>query len=134
MVYLIILLFLLLCGGLAVLTILNITTQVHFTVFSWQSPDLPIGLWLLIAFFLGALLLYLVAVAEARSDRRELKNLRIRIAELDLQNREKTQSSGSAAAPQARRTGPLLRMPGGPPASPNPGGLQQDLPPQQFRQ
>lgn len=85
MFYLILLLFLLVCGGLAVLTILNFTTQVHVVLFSWQSPDLPIGMWILLAFFLGALLLYFVSLASAWSDRRKIKKLQRNVAELQEQ-------------------------------------------------
>jgi uncharacterized integral membrane protein len=76
MFFLILLLFLLVCGGLAALTIFNFATQVHIVFLSWQSPDLPIGLWMLMAFFLGALLLYFVSVTSAWADRREIRKLR----------------------------------------------------------
>lgn len=85
MFVLIMLLFLLVCGGMAALTILNFSTQVHIVLLSWQSPDLPIGMWILIAFFLGALLLYFVSVVSAWSDRRDIKNLRKRVLELQQQ-------------------------------------------------
>jgi uncharacterized integral membrane protein len=85
MFFLILLLFLLVCGGMAALTILNFSTQVHIVLLSWQSPDLPIGMWILIAFFLGALLLYFVSVASAWSDRREIKKLRKHVLELQQQ-------------------------------------------------
>ncbi|GCE27764.1 hypothetical protein KDA_32480 [Dictyobacter alpinus] len=86
MFYLILLLFLLVCGGLAVLTVLNFSTQVHVDLFFWQSPDLPIGMWILIAFFLGALMLYLVSVVSAWSDKRLIKKLQQRIATLEQQS------------------------------------------------
>jgi uncharacterized integral membrane protein len=85
MFILIVLLFLLICGGMAALTILNFSTQVHIVLLSWQSPDLPIGMWILIAFFLGALLLYLVSVVSAWSDQREIKKLRKHILALQQQ-------------------------------------------------
>jgi len=85
MFYLILVLFLLVCGGLAVLTVLNFTTQVHIVLFSWRSPDLPIGMWILLAFFLGALLLYLVSLVSAWSDRRKIKKLQKNVAELQEQ-------------------------------------------------
>lgn len=144
MVYLIIFLFLVVCGGLATLTVFNVTTQVHLSALSWQSPDLPVGIWLLMAFFLGALLLYLISVAEAASDRRELKRLRVRIADLE-QQQDTADAKGSSVPsipmqsnptiprPALRPSGPLMPMPG----APQPGAgasRQQDLPPQQFRQ
>ena len=85
MFFLIMLLFLLICGGMATLAILNFSTQVHIVLLSWRSPDLPIGMWILMAFFLGALLLYFVSVASAWSDRREIKKLRKHILELQQQ-------------------------------------------------
>lgn len=143
MIYLIIFLFLLVCGGLATLTIFNVTTQVHLSALSWQSPDLPIGIWLLMAFFLGALLLYLVSVSEAVSDRRELKRLRVRIAALE-QQQEASDANGSSVPsipmqsnpmiprPSLRPTGPLMPMPGAPQTGS--GALRhQDIPPQQSR-
>lgn len=102
MFYLILLLFLLVCGGLAVLTIWNFSTQVHVDLFFWQSPALPIGMWILISFFLGALLLYLVSVVSAWSDKRLIKKLQQRIASL-----EEKQSEASQAAPPASSSNPM---------------------------
>ena len=85
MFFLVLLLFLLVCGGLAVLTIFNFATQVHLVFMSWHSPDLPIGMWMLITFFVGALLLYLVSIVSAWADRREIKKLRKRNLALQQQ-------------------------------------------------
>ena len=124
MIYLIIVIFLLVCGGLAVLTVFDITTQVHLTVMSWQSPDLPIGIWLLIAFFLGSVLFYLIQVVEAWGDRHELKRLRERITTLEKELSEaKVASSptsnamgtpgiaGAQAMPMAMPSSPIIPNP-----------------------
>ena len=144
MLFLIFLLFFLICGGLAVLTVLNFTTQVHLNVLSWQSPDLPIGFWMILAFVLGAILFYLFSIASARSDRREIKQLQKRVSTLE---REKSAASAAQvpvstpASPVSvpvnmtspnRPTGPLMPMPGTPPTSPQ--QQRGDLPPQNFRQ
>ena len=135
MLYPILILFLLICGGLAIVTALNLSTQVHLSLFTWQTPDLPVGFWVMAAFFLGALLLYLVSVASALGDRREIKTLRKRIAELEqlpasaskipMSTSPMPGTSGQQA--QMYKSGPLMPMPGSPP--PN-----SDLPPQNFRQ
>ncbi|GCE20222.1 LapA family protein [Dictyobacter kobayashii] len=85
--------------GLAVLTIFNFSTQVHIVMFSWQSPDLPIGMWILIAFFLGALLLYFVSIASAWSDKRKIKHLQRNIAELQEQVRASRPPTPAPASP-----------------------------------
>ncbi|GCF07056.1 LapA family protein [Dictyobacter arantiisoli] len=102
MFYLILFLFLVVCGGLAALTILNFSTQVHLVIFSWRSPDLPIGMWLLMAFFLGAFLLYLVSVASAWSDRREIKRLRKSVTALRQQLLAATPPAGHVTPPTSQ--------------------------------
>ena len=66
-----------------VLTIQNLGTTVPLSVFIWQTPSLSLGLLLLFSFILGALLLYLVALVSAWRDTRDLRKLRLRIAELE---------------------------------------------------
>ena len=83
MLYIVIILFLLFSGVLAVVAFENFTTQVQISLFAWQSPDLPLGLLLLLVFVLGAVLLYLVSAASAWQDWRELRRLRSRIDELE---------------------------------------------------
>lgn len=83
MLYIVIILFLIFSGVLAVAAFENITTQVQIAIFGWQSPDLPLGLLLLIVFVLGAVLLYLVSAAAAWQDWREMGRLRRRIEELE---------------------------------------------------
>ncbi len=83
MLYIVIILFLLFSGVLAVVAFENFTTQVQISLFAWQSPDLPLGLLLLLVFVLGAVLLYLVSAASAWQDWHELRRLRHRIEELE---------------------------------------------------
>ena len=83
MLYIVIILFLLFSGVLAVVAFENFTTQVQIAIFAWQSPDLPLGLLLLLVFVLGAVLLYLVSAASAWQDWRELRRLHSRIDELE---------------------------------------------------
>lgn len=78
--------FVLVGGVLAVLAFENfatLTIEVHLRVFGWHTPALPLGLVLLLAFLLGALLLYVVTVLSAWRDRRQLAKLRKRVAELE---------------------------------------------------
>lgn len=83
MLYIVIILFLLFSGVLAVVAFENFTTQVQIAIFAWQSPDLPLGLLLLLVFVLGAVLLYLVSAASAWQDWHELRRLHSRIDELE---------------------------------------------------
>ena len=117
--YIILFIFVLVGGSLTLLMLQN-STPVQFALFGWQSPEMPLGVLLLAAFLLGALLLYGVAIVSAWQDRREVKRLRVKVAELE----------------QAQ-----MRMPGGPmpavpptaPIVPMPGmsGPLQSAPPQQ---
>ena len=83
MLYIVIILFLLFSGVLAVVAFENFMTQVQIVIFAWQSPNLPLGLLLLLVFVLGAVLLYLVSAASAWQDWRELRRLHGRIDELE---------------------------------------------------
>ncbi|GER89159.1 hypothetical protein KDW_33210 [Dictyobacter vulcani] len=115
MFYLILLLFLLVCGGLAVLTIWNFSTQVHVDLFFWQSPALPIGMWILISFFLGALLLYLVSVVSAWSDKRLIKKLQQQIASLEQQVEASKATPPTSSSPMnvpENTYNPIMPMPG----------------------
>src|SRR5947209_7100739 len=79
-------LFILAGGLITVLAIENIATLmigVHLTFFSWHAPTLPLGIVLLLSCVLGALLLYIVTVLSAWRERRELRRLRKRVAELE---------------------------------------------------
>jgi len=86
MFYLVLLVLVLLGGSLAVLVIENVpafATAAQLSFFVWQTPPLPMGSWLLISCVLGALVLYVVSVHAALQERRELRRLRQRVAELE---------------------------------------------------
>ncbi|GCE13439.1 LapA family protein [Tengunoibacter tsumagoiensis] len=81
-----VLLFLLVFGGvLTVVAVDNLSTPVHVSLLLWATPDLPIGLWIVTAFLLGALLLYIVSAISAWHERREIRKLRKRIGQLEEQ-------------------------------------------------
>jgi uncharacterized integral membrane protein len=111
MFYLILLVFLLVGGILAVITIGNLFTMVHLVLFMWQAPAIPLGLLLLLFFLLGALLLYLVSFLSARSDKREMKALRQRIAQMERQMKEREQANRAGTMPLTPGAS-LLQMPG----------------------
>ncbi|GAC1405235.1 MAG: hypothetical protein NVSMB49_24440 [Ktedonobacteraceae bacterium] len=85
MFYVILIIFALAGSTLVVLTIENLTTQVQFMVFTWQSPNLPLGLVVLIAFITGALLLYIISALSALRDGSEKRRLRKRVTDLERQ-------------------------------------------------
>jgi uncharacterized integral membrane protein len=119
--YILLLVIVLLGGTLTVLVIENISsfaTVAHLSFFVWQTPPLPIGLWLLISCLFGALLLYIVSVKVALQERRELRLLRQRVAEL-----ERSQAQVQARGPR----GPMQAFP--PPTVPMPGVSTGPLPP-----
>jgi len=126
MFFLVLALFLLVCGGLVVLTTQNLSTPVHLVFYSWRTPAIPVALWIVGAFLLGTLLLYLISVASALDDRRELRSLRKRVSELE-EEKMRSQSSGPARVPASPpvsgspqvSTGPA-RIPTSPLASGNP--------------
>jgi uncharacterized integral membrane protein len=70
-------------GVFAVLVIENFSAFAAVTrlsFFLWQTPPLPVGLWLLISCLFGACMLYLASAIAAIQDRRELRVLRQRVA------------------------------------------------------
>ena len=85
MVYVVLFICAIVGSALVALTVENLTTQVQFAVFAWQSPNLPLGLVVLIAFILGAFLLYIVSALSALRDRSEKRRLRKRVNELEQQ-------------------------------------------------
>lgn len=121
MFYILLLVIVLLGGMLTVLVIENISsfaTVAQLSFFVWQTPPLPIGLWLLISCLFGALLLYIVSVKVALQERRELRLLHQRVAEL-----ERSQAQVQARGPR----GPMQAFP--PPTVPMPGVSTGPLPP-----
>jgi uncharacterized integral membrane protein len=98
--YLLFLLFLLACIGLTAITVLDISAQVHITIMTWRSPDAPLGFWMLAAFFLGAFLLYLISVASAVHDRREIRHLRRLVNDLQRSTSGPADANVEATVPQ----------------------------------
>ena len=105
MLYIVIILFLLFSGVLAVVAFENFTTQVQISLFAWQSPDLPLGLLLLLVFVLGAVLLYLVSAASAWQDWHELRRLRQRIGELEIVMNQQPIVPAPQGVPEAQAQG-----------------------------
>jgi uncharacterized integral membrane protein len=114
MFFLILLLFLLVGGIFAVITVENLTTPVHLILFGWQTPEIPVGLLVIAAFLLGALLLFLVAFLSAWSDKRELKKLHLRIRDLEQQQQSMQQRTATMMPPTSplRTNSSALQMPG----------------------
>lgn len=84
MLYIIVVLLLLGGGALTIVAIQNFTAQqAHVALLIWQTPELPIGLIVVLAFLLGALLLYIVSALAAWRDKREIRHLQKRVAELE---------------------------------------------------
>ncbi|MGH2496193.1 MAG: lipopolysaccharide assembly protein LapA domain-containing protein [Ktedonobacteraceae bacterium] len=86
MLIVVLIIFILMGGALAVLAYENFATlmiESHLTLFGWHAPALPLGVLLLLACLLGALPLYMVTVLAALRDRRQLAKLRQRVAELE---------------------------------------------------
>lgn len=110
----VIIIFVLVGGALAVLAFENfatLTIEVHVKVFGWHAPALPLGVLVLLAFLLGALLLYIVSVLSAWKDRRQLARLRRRVAELE-QARTQAQTNGYPFQyPQHYSHSPTIRVP-----------------------
>jgi uncharacterized integral membrane protein len=109
MFYLILFLFAIAGSGLVILTIENLTTQVQFAIFAWQSPNLPLGLVVLVAFILGAFLLYIVSALSALRDRSEKRRLRKRVSELEQQLANVTPATPQ---PVVQTQTPVVPMPG----------------------
>jgi uncharacterized integral membrane protein len=85
MFFLIFFMFLLIGGALTLIAMQNSALLVHLSLFSWQTPNLPIGVWLIGAFLLGAIVLYFASVLSAIGDRREIKALRQQVLVLEEQ-------------------------------------------------
>ena len=98
MLYVAIVLFALVSTVLAVLVFENLLTDVPFSIIIWQ-PHISLGLLLLLAFVLGAVVLYIVSAASAWQDTRELKRLRRRVAQLEQEAANATTSPLPGAAP-----------------------------------
>lgn len=113
MIILVLLLFLLAGGIFAAITVENLTTSVHLTLFGLQTPELPVGFLILSAFLVGALLLYLVSLLSARNDKNTLNELHGRINELE-QQQTMQQRPPTVPSPMSplRPNASTLQMPG----------------------
>lgn len=93
-------------GALAVLVVENFSifaTGVQLSFFTWYTPSLPIGLWLVISCLCGASILYLLSIPITLRERHELYLLRKRVEEL-----EQAQQSAQGGSTQG---GPSLIVP-----------------------
>ena len=113
MFFVVLVLFLLICGGLVVLTVQNLSTPVHLVFYTWHTPTAPVALWIVGAFLLGTLLLYLISVASALDDRRELRKLRKRVSELE-EEKMRSLSLGPARVPTSPLASGDPQVPVGP--------------------
>ncbi len=104
MLYIAIILFVLVSTALTVLVIQNLLNDVSLSLLIWQ-PHMSLGLLLLLAFASGALMLYIVSAASAWQDTRELKRLRLRVAELE-------QAAANANTSPLPGSAPIVPMPG----------------------
>ena len=117
MFFLILVIFVLIGGLVLLVAVLNVTQSVQLDLFLWQTPNLPIGLWLMVAFLLGAIALYLVSVFSAVRDRREIKALQQKVLTLEEKIVTMSQTSSSSATPKqedslsSANTGPMVAMP-----------------------
>lgn len=126
MLYLILVIFLLVGGVIAVLAFENFSTlltEFHLVLFGWHAPALPLGWLLLIACMSGALLLYVVTLLSAACERRELRRLRKRVAELEAM--QQNMQPGVMQQPTSRL---YIPMPGTQPR-PQASGPQYLFPP-----
>jgi uncharacterized integral membrane protein len=114
MFFLILIVFLLIGGMLTIVAVQNIALSVHLSFFSWQTPNFPVGMWLIAAFLLGAIVLYLASVVSAISDRRELKLLRQQVLLRDQQIAAMRLISGSPGdiSTATTRPGPFAPLAG----------------------
>jgi uncharacterized integral membrane protein len=83
MIYLVLFICLLVGSALTIVALQNLSTEVQFMLFIWSTPPIQLGILVLVAFLLGALVLYIVSILSAVQDRRELRRLRRRIMELE---------------------------------------------------
>ncbi|HLI09794.1 MAG TPA: LapA family protein [Ktedonobacteraceae bacterium] len=112
MFFVILILFLAFGSLLTIITVQNLETSVSLSVFAWHMPMLPLGLVVVFSFLLGALLLYVVSLLSAWYDRRQIKRLRQRIAQL-----EQAATGSVIAAPLPGGGITAMPMPGMPPDS-----------------
>jgi uncharacterized integral membrane protein len=136
-VFLILVVFLLIGGLMAIIAVLNITQPIPLDLFFWKIPDLPFGLYLGASFLCGAIVLYLVSVFSALRDRRNIKALQKQVHALEAQITSMSQAS-SPSADQVAGEGlssadkkAMMPMPGVM-STPPPEGRMPSSPLQQF--
>jgi uncharacterized integral membrane protein len=83
MVYLVLIICLLVGSALTIVALQNLSTEVQFMLFTWSTPRIPLGILVLVAFLLGALVLYIISLLSAVQDRREVRRLQRRVTELE---------------------------------------------------
>jgi uncharacterized integral membrane protein len=114
-IFLTLVVFLLVGGVFTLITLQNLNTLTHLNLYFWKTPEFPVGLLLIGAMLLGAVLVYLIAFLAAMEERRELQRLRQRVTDAEAQ----LQKNQTAPLPimQISPSGSLLKMPGmsGPP-------------------
>jgi len=74
--------------ALAFENIATLTIVVHVKVFGWHAPAFPLGVLVLLAFLLDALLLYIVSVLSAWKDRRQLSHEFLHIFKIQINRGE----------------------------------------------
>jgi uncharacterized integral membrane protein len=116
MIYLVLIVFVLVGSAMALLALQNVPTEVQLTLFIWHVPRFPLGVLLVAAFLLGALLLYVVSTLSALQERREVKKLRARVAELE---QIAAKSPGSPLQRTFSQSASIVPIPGTPPSSQN---------------
>ena len=119
MLLFLLILFILAGGVIAALAYENIATlsvDVHLVFFRWHFPALPLGVFLLMSFVLGALLLYVVTLVSALRERRELRRLRKRVTEFEAMQAGRPAQVTTPLVTDPRVT---LPMPGVPSPSPS---------------
>lgn len=109
MFYIVLLLFVLVGGAALVLIFQNFPMEVQFSLLAWQISGISLGVLILAAFLLGALLLYMVSVASARWDKRELIRLHNRVSELEQAQARIAKGPLPIVKPMAL---PMVPMPG----------------------
>ncbi len=111
--YIAIIVFVLVTAGLAVLAFENFLSDVSLTLIFWSTPPLPLGWILFLSFLLGDAMLFLVAVAAAMDERRELKRLRGKVKELEGKVANISPFQSSAGSPNVSMAG--MGIPGSKP-------------------
>jgi uncharacterized integral membrane protein len=119
-IFLTLVVFLLVGGVLTLITLQNLNTLTHLNLYFWQTPEFPVGLLLIGAMLLGAVLVYLIAFLAAAEERRELQRLRRRVVDAEAQVQKDqiaflptgVHQNSQPAITQMSPTGSLLKMPG----------------------